>query len=95
MPDLISQLCVCGWPYKIIYYRTDAKGIGMELRHLRYFVAVGEQHYGRAARRWVAQPALSRQIWDLEEEVDPSLTDYARCEVSAPAAVSGRCAAHR
>jgi DNA-binding transcriptional LysR family regulator len=43
----------------------------MELRHLRYFVAIGEeQHYGRAtARLRVAQPALSRQIQDFEGEV--------------------------
>ena len=56
----------------------------MELRHLRYFVAVGEAlSFTKGAEKLhLAQPSLTRQIRDLEEELGVVLLDRAKPRVS-------------
>src|ERR1700740_1207953 len=58
------------------WHRFDA-GVCMELRHLRYFVALAEYlSFTRAAERvHVTQSTLSHQIRQLEEEIGHALFD--------------------
>ena len=60
----------------------------MELRHLKYFVTVAdERNITRAAGRLrVAQPSLSRQLSDLENEVGVKLLERGRHGVTMTAA---------
>ena len=63
---------------------ASAMLLRMELRHLRYFVAVAEDlSFTKAAEKLrLAQPSLTRQVRNLEDEIEVKLLDRSNNRVA-------------
>src|SRR5467141_564054 len=72
------DVAVARWQHTLLSWHRCLAGMGgeMELRHLRYFVAIaeaGSMTVAAGRKLHTSQPSLSRQIRDLEDEVGTQL----------------------
>lgn len=89
--DIIQERSEAGRAARRRCRRCDAvtatdphsEAAGVDVRRLRYFVAIAEElHFGRAAERLhVVQPALSRQMVELERAIGATLFDRTRNQI--------------